>query len=588
MGTIPADLFVSVTPGVLAAGGSALDLNGLILSTSTRVPIGTVGTFSSVEAVEAYFGGGSKEAQIAGGGPGLGSGYFGGFDTSTVKPEAILFAQYPLANVGAYLRGGDISDLTLTQLQAITGTLSVMIDGVAKSGSVDLSGATSFTNAGQIIADTLAITGPQSASVSATIAGIVMTVASVTSGAIKVGDKVTGTSVTDGSYVASFGTGVGGAGTYNLTESSTVASPETVTTSSPGVSFDSVSGAFVVVSSTTGASSTIAFATGTEAPDLFLTSATGAVLSQGAIASVPGTFMDALIRVNTNWATFMTGFDPDNGSGHTQKLAFSAWTNSKLNRFCYVAWDTDAAPTASNPATNSFEYAVQQAGYSGTCPVWEPDDTNLAAFVCGSVASINFQAPNGRIAFAFKSQAGLVPGVTDEVAAVNLGGNPQVAGDRGNGYNYYGAIATANQSFVNFQRGFVSGPFSWLDTYVNQIWLNSQLQLALMLYLAQVNSVPFNAAGDAAIEAVLADPIQQAISFGAIAPGVTLTSSQITAVNAAAGKDIATTLSNQGWYVLIIPASGAVRQSRGPRQVMFFYVDGESVQSFSLSSVVLQ
>jgi hypothetical protein len=54
--TIPASEIVTVTPNVLAAGGSSLDLNGLILTTSSRVPIGTVASFATPAAVGAYFG----------------------------------------------------------------------------------------------------------------------------------------------------------------------------------------------------------------------------------------------------------------------------------------------------------------------------------------------------------------------------------------------------------------------------------------------------------------------------------------------------------------------------------------------------
>ena len=64
MSTIPADLFVSATPSVLAAGGSALDLNGLVLTTSTRVPIGTVMSFPDGTSVANFFGGGSKEDDL--------------------------------------------------------------------------------------------------------------------------------------------------------------------------------------------------------------------------------------------------------------------------------------------------------------------------------------------------------------------------------------------------------------------------------------------------------------------------------------------------------------------------------------------
>jgi hypothetical protein len=588
MTTIPADLFVNATPGVLAAGGSALDLNGLVLTTSSRVPIGTVASFSSVSAVEDYFGSGSTEAIIAGGGAGFGSGYFGGFDSSTVKPAAILFTQYPTASVAAYLRGGELG-LTLTQLQALSATLSVTIDGVLKTSAVNLAGATSFTNAAQLIATDLAIHGVQDGDFLATIAANVMTVSLVNSGEIQVGDLIVGAGVTAASYVASLGTGTGGVGTYNLTQSSTVGSSTAMVADLPGCYYDSVTGAFVIQSGTAGASSTITFGSGSMATSLKLTQATGAVTSQGAVAAAPAAFMDAVINQTRNWATFMTAFDPDNGSGFANKLLFSGWANGKKNRFAYMAADTDVSPTASKPATGSYGYAVAQANYSGTCLLWQSTDTNLAAMACGFVASVNFQALNGRVSFAYKAQTGMVPSVTTEAAAVNLGGNPQVVGDRGNGYNYYGAIATANANFVDFQRGFISGPFLWLDTFTNQIWLTANLQAALLLLMAQQNSIPFNAAGDGLIEASVADVIEQAIDFGAIAKGVALSSSQIAAVNAAAGgRDVASILSTQGWYLLIAAATPAVRQARGPRAVTFFYVDGESVQSISLSSIVLQ
>src|SRR4051812_30944604 len=106
-GTIPADFLVAVTPGVLGAGGAGLDLNGLVLTTSTRVPIGTVASFPSGASVASFFGGGSKEDQIANGGASLGSGYFQGFTNSLKKPGALLFVQYPATAVAAYVRGGD-------------------------------------------------------------------------------------------------------------------------------------------------------------------------------------------------------------------------------------------------------------------------------------------------------------------------------------------------------------------------------------------------------------------------------------------------------------------------------------------------
>ena len=53
---IPASQLVNVIPSVLPAGGNALDLIGLILTTDVRVPIGTVQRFATPELVGDFFG----------------------------------------------------------------------------------------------------------------------------------------------------------------------------------------------------------------------------------------------------------------------------------------------------------------------------------------------------------------------------------------------------------------------------------------------------------------------------------------------------------------------------------------------------
>ena len=54
--SIPASAIVQVTPSVLGAGGTGLNLSGLVLTTNTRVPYGQVLSFGSQAAVSAYFG----------------------------------------------------------------------------------------------------------------------------------------------------------------------------------------------------------------------------------------------------------------------------------------------------------------------------------------------------------------------------------------------------------------------------------------------------------------------------------------------------------------------------------------------------
>jgi len=499
--SIPASAIVSVNPSVLSAGGQALDLSGLVLTTSTRVPIGTVQSFSSALDVSNYFGASALES--------LGAAvYFNGFDGSNVKPAAILFSQYPTAAVSAYLRGASLASMTLAQLKALTGTLTLTVNGVTTtSATINLTAATSFSNAAVIIQ-------------------------------------------------AAF------------------ASPSFT------VAFDSISSAFVFTVNTTGPTSTITYASASLSASLLLTQATGAVTSQGAAATDPITAMNAIIAQTTNFASFMTAFDPDITAGvNTNALLFAQWTSQQNNRYVYVAWDTDSSPTTSAPAVASLGYLVQQAAYSGVAVVYEPTDLYLQWFICGAIASIDFTQTNGRATLAFKSQAGIAASITNQTQAANL---------LANGYNFYGSYATANDQFIFLYNGQISGKYKWIDSYVNQIWLNNQLQLALMTLLTNVKSIPYNTAGYALIEAACADPINAGLNFGAFAPGVQLSALQIAEVNNAAGANIATTIQNRGWYLQVLPASAQSRGNRTTPPINFWYADAGSIQQISLASIEIQ
>lgn len=498
--TIPASAIVDVTPSVISAGGSALDLQGLLLTESTRPPIGQVLSFPTAAAVSDFFGASSTEAAKA-------TIYFNGFDNSNKKPGSILFAQYNPAAVAAWLRGGKVSGLTLTQLQALSGVLTLTVDGTPiTSSTINLSAATSFSNAATIIQ--AGFTSPNFA-----------------------------------------------------------------------VTYDSVSGAFVFTSNTTGATSTITVATGTLSAGLKLTTATGATLSQGADAvSSISTFMSGITAVTTNWATFMLVADPDS-SGNTNKLAFATWCGAQANRYAYVCADTDITPTESTDAATSLGQLLKAAGTSGTILIYEPSDLSHDAFVCGAIASIDFAETNGRATLAFKTQSGLTVGVTDQTAAANL---------LANGYNFYGTYGTANDTFTWLYNGAISGSFNWADSYVNQIWLNNALQLALMTLLATLKSIPYNAAGYSLIRAACMDPITAALNFGAIQPGVSLSAAQAAEVNNAAGLAIDKTLGSQGYYLQVKDADATVRAARGSPPMTLWYMDGGSVQSINVASVEVQ
>ena len=499
MATIPASAFVSVNPGVIGPGGAAAPLNGLFLSATTRVPIGQVLSFPSAAGVSAYFGSGAVETAAS-------AVYFAGFTNSQQTPNAMLFSQFNLAAVSGYLRGGNISALTLAQLQALDGTLTITFAGSAlTSSTISLSSATSFSNAATII-----------------LAGF-----------------------SEPSF---------------------------------GVTYDSVAGAFTFTSTATGASETIIFATGTLAASLLLTQATGAVLSQGAIAAVPAAAMNAIVAQTTLWATFTSTFDPDGGSGNTMKEAFAAWTSLQRDRYAYFPFDNDITPTESTDAASSLGQYLIANQESGTAPIYEPSGTNLfgAAFMCGLVASIDFTQTNGNTSAGYKGQAGLVPGVTNQTVMSNL-----IA----NGYNCYVASASGSNQWNFLYPGSISGPFLTIQRYVNQIWLNQNFQIAFMTMLTTVPAVPYVASGYALVEAAAQGPINSAINFGMINGGVTLSPLEIAEVNNAAGANIGGVLQTRGWYLQVLDPGAVVRGQNGSPAINFWYTDGGSILQINMSSI---
>ncbi len=404
-------------------------------------------------------------------------------------------------------------------------------------------------------------------------------ISAVSTGAIGVGTVLQGAGVTAGNTVTALLTGTGGIGNYLVSVGDTVSS-ETINAvgASPTVAYDSVSGAFVISSATTGAGSTVSFASSAFATSLKLTAATGAVLSEGAAGTTPASFMNSLISQTTNWAAFTTLFDPDGGSGNAVKQAFAAWVNGTVERFVYAAWDTDVLPTLSPAATTSLGYILTQEESEGTVPIYSPD-YKLAVFVLGVLASIDFSERNGRITTSFRSQAGLVATVTDQTSYNNL-----VA----NGYNAYGVFATANDQFTFFTPGTITGQYDWLDSYVNQIWLNNAFQLALMSALTTLKSVPYSTAVTALLRAALMSTILAGLNFGMFQGGVPLTPEQAAAVNASAGLSIDGALSTQGWYLQILPASPSVRAARKSPPMTFWYIDSGAVQQINLASIEIQ
>ena len=491
--TIPASEIVQVNPGVVGAGGSPLALNGLIVIDNPAAPVGSLLSFGSLAAVQDYFGVASVEADLA-------EVYFLGYDSSTIKPGQLLFARWSQGESAAWLRGGSLAALTLTELQAVSGTLRLTVDGETVETDINLAAATSWSDAAQIIEQSI---------------------------------------------------------------NAVSTNPVLVTWSPLRVSYE-------ITSTAQGNVSAIGFADNAGAGAVLrLAEDTGAVLSAYSAPQAPAECMDGVWRSGQNWATFAVL--PRTTT--TEKREFAEWTNSMNQRILFVAWDDDPRAVEQG-ATDTFGQIAQELEWDAVLSVY--DRPEIAVFALGAIASIDFARTNGRITAAFKTQAGLPITCREQQQATNL-----IA----NGYSFYGIYATSNDRFNFLYPGAVSGKWAWVDTYVNQIHLNSQLQLALMTLLTNVTSIPYTEAGYSLIRAAMLDPITAALNFGSIRPGVKLSAQQKAVVNQAAGKDVSQDIEQQGYYLQILDPGAQVRGLRGTPVINFWYTDGGAVQKITLASI---
>lgn len=140
--SIPASDIVNILPAALSAGGQDLSLNTVVFSSLARY---SIKQYFDVDSVRDDFGLTSDAYSFA-------QTYFQGFTGSGIKPSSLFFAEYVTTAKSASLIGASMRSKTLDDIKAISGGISVTIDGTLKTGTVDLSAATSLSNAAVLIA----------------------------------------------------------------------------------------------------------------------------------------------------------------------------------------------------------------------------------------------------------------------------------------------------------------------------------------------------------------------------------------------------------------------------------------------------
>lgn len=490
--TIPVSKKVTVLPGVVAGGGQASSLGGLVVSQDTSIPPGQQLDFISALAVSNWFGPNAPETLIA-------NNYFPGIVNGGQLPYDLKFSAYLLAAAPAGVYGASTAALTLSALQSLTGTLIVTTAALHTSSVINLSAATSFANAATIM--TAAFTSPDFA-----------------------------------------------------------------------ITYDAVRQRFLLLTTSTGPTAACSPVTGTLAASIGLAASVGAYnQAVGVAADTPASAMNRAIAASTNWGTFTTSY----AAVIADREAYGAWNSGQNFQYMYVSWDLDAASIVPNNSA-SFGAVAFATPYQGVLPIYGGADS--AGAMQAWAASTNFSVANGRTNLDSRQfLSGVAPVVNDATTAAALDSNH---------YTYIGGYANQANTYTIATNGAVSGQFLWSDTYLDQIYLNRELQRALFEALLAYNSIPYNQDGYTELYRAAVDVIDAAVTSGIIRAGVTLSQTQAQEINTQAGRVIDPIVSTRGWYLLFgDPANVAqARQNRTSPTASLWYTDGGSIQQITIAS----
>lgn len=496
MSTIPISQVVQILPGVIAGGGQASKLSGMVVTHDDSIPPSAPKNFFTAQDVSDWYGPSAPETVMA-------NMYFPGIVNAGQLPFVLKFARNVSADAPATIYGAQLGGMTLAQLQALpAGTLIVTTAALHTSSSINLATATSFADAA--------------------------------------------TKMTAGFTTPDF-----------------------------AITYDATRKRFLVKTTATGDTAAISAMTGTLATGVGLSAAAGAyVQTVGVDADTPATAMARVTAKDMDWGTFSTAYAAD----ITERTAYAAWNSGQSYQFLYWAWDTEAASIVpSNPSSFGAEVFAQP--YQGTVPVYGTFEL-VGAFM-GYAACINFQIPNGRTNLAFRSFNGAPSATVTDLATANA--------LLSNHYTYLGAYANAANTYTVAYNGATSGAFLWVDTYLDQIYLNRELQRAFFEALQAYNSIPYNQDGYTMLYRAGVDVIDAAVTSGIIRSGVRLSKSQALQVDTQAGRTVSDVVQTRGWYLLIDDAANfaQVRQNRESPLAYLWYTDGGSIQKLTVRSIAV-
>lgn len=337
------------------------------------------------------------------------------------------------------------------------------------------------------------------------------------------------------------------------------------------VEYNAVMNKFIVKTRKVGSEASITVATGAVADALGLSEDAGAVVSKGAIARTAAETMRYITGRFKNFVTFATSYDATDD----ENLELAKWVSGNYG-YAFIA-HTNAANATVAESTADIASQLKAANVQYTAAVF--GGPTYAAFVMGCFASVAWDRQNAVITQAFKRSALLGARITsdDEFDVLN-----------NKGYTFIGNFACRNSEFnVAYQGMTVYGDFKFLDTLVNDIWLNSKLQTSVFFGLQSMDRVPYTEAGYTSVKAWMLDAVEAAIKNGIISAGTSLNETQKDVLHNMLGDDYSAELFQNGFVILVKDPGALARQNRTSPETYCVYCSGGAIHAVHGESVTV-
>jgi hypothetical protein len=261
---------------------------------------------------------------------------------------------------------------------------------------------------------------------------------------------------------------------------------------------------FIVRSGTTGADSSVGFATaapaGTDLAQLLgLRQTDGAVSTQGSAIETVTQSLDAVQTINPKWYGFIL-----TSEATVQNIKdAAAWAETQMKMFGYTTADGTVVASA---VTDDVASALKSSKYNRTMGQWDSTMGYDIASIMACLFTTDFTQPNSTKTLKFKLEPGITPITISETQRQTLESKSI------NYYTYFGDSAMFTPGVM------ASGRFA--DEVYGLDALQNDIQTEVFGYLySSTTKIPQTDKGMARIVQVIEKVLYQYVSNGFLAPG---------------------------------------------------------------------